>query len=207
MHSQSICIIDDNDTFRQSMGWLLSGMGHQVTEFGDPVVGLNAITSGLDCECLLIDVRMPVMSGLDVHDKLIEAGARVPVVYMTGHGDVALAVEAMKKGAITFLEKPLDTNALKNALDKVAQLSIKRANNSVSPERMNEFQRDLKKLTPREEEVMYSIVDGKANKVTAYDMCISAKTVELHRSRVMKKLAIRNAQELVKLVILSQQPS
>ncbi len=204
MHSQSICIIDDNDTFRQSMGWLLSGMGHLVTEFGDPMAGLNAITSGLDCECLLIDVRMPEMSGLDVHDKLIEAGAQIPVVYMTGHGDVALAVEAMNKGAVTFLEKPLDTSALTNALDKVADAHKKRAKNSLSADKINHFQESLKKLTPRESEVMYAIVEGKANKVTAYDLGISQKTVELHRSRVMKKLPVRSSQELVKMVILSQ---
>jgi len=204
MHSQSICIIDDNDTYRQSMGWLLSGMGHLVTEFSDPKAGLEAITSGLDCECLLIDVRMPGMSGLDVHDKLIEAGAQIPVVYMTGHGDVALAVEAMNKGAITFLEKPLDTSSLTNALDKVADAQKRRSNNSISIDKINQFQEDLKKLTPREAEVMHSIVEGKANKVTAFDMGISQKTVELHRSRVMKKLPVRSSQELVKMVILSQ---
>jgi len=204
MHSHSICIIDDNDTFRQSMGWLLSGMGHVVTEFSDPKVGLKAITSGLDCECLLIDVRMPEMSGLDVHDKLIEAGAQIPVVYMTGHGDIALAVEAMNKGAITFLEKPLDTTSLENALDKVADALKKRSNNSINSDKMNQFQEDLKKLTPREAEVMHSIVEGKANKVTAFDLGISQKTVELHRSRVMRKLPVRSSQELVKMVILSQ---
>lgn len=203
MHSQSICIIDDNDTFRQSMGWLLSGMGHSVTEFSDPIVGLNAITDGLECECLLIDVRMPEMSGLDVHDKLIESGARIPVVYMTGHGDIALAVEAMNKGAITFLEKPLNTLALTNALDKVADVQKKRANSNIGIDKMKRFQEDLKKLTPREAEVMYSIVEGKANKVTAYDLGISQKTVELHRSRVMQKLPVRSSQELVKMVILS----
>ncbi len=204
MHSQSICIIDDNDTFRQSMGWLLSGMGHSVTEFSDPAVGLNAIKDGLDCECLLIDVRMPEMSGLDVHDKLIEAGAQIPVVYMTGHGDVALAVEAMNKGAVTFLEKPLDTSALTKALDKVAEVQRKRVKSSISIDKMSQFQEDLKKLTPREAEVMYAIVEGKANKVTAYDLGISQKTVELHRSRVMRKLPVRSSQELVKMVILSQ---
>lgn len=204
MSSQAICIIDDNDTFRQSMGWLLSGMGHSVTEFSDPRVGLNAITDGLNCECLLIDVRMPEMSGLDVHDKLIEAGAQIPVVYMTGHGDIALAVEAMNKGAITFLEKPLDTTALKKALDKVADVQRKRVKGSISINKMNQFQEDLKKLTPREAEVMHAIVEGKANKVTAYDLGISQKTVELHRSRVMRKLPVRSSQELVKMVILSQ---
>jgi len=204
MHSQSICIIDDNDTFRQSMGWLLSGMGHTVTEFSDPTEGLEAITSGLDCECLLIDVRMPEMSGLDVHDKLIEAGTQVPVVYMTGHGDVALAVEAMNKGAITFLEKPLEPAALTSALDKAADVQKKRSKSSISIDKMNQFREDLKKLTPREAEVMYAIVEGKANKVTAYDLGISQKTVELHRSRVMRKLPVRSSQELVKMVILSQ---
>lgn len=204
MNSHAVCIIDDNDTFRQSMGWLLSGMGHLVTEFSDPVLGLNAITAVLDCECLLIDVRMPEMSGLDVHDKLIEAGAQVPVVYMTGHGDVALAVEAMNKGAITFLEKPVDTSTLANALEKAAAVRKKRSTSYMNQHKLEKFVQDLNKLTPREAEVMHAIVDGNANKVIAYDLGISQKTVELHRSRVMRKLPVRSSQELVKMVVLSQ---
>lgn len=204
MSSQTICLIDDNDSFRQSTSWLLSGMGHQVTEFSDPASGLDSIEKGIECDCLLMDVRMPGMSGLDVHDKLIEAGALVPVVYMTGHGDVALAVEAMNKGAITFLEKPLDTDELSRALQKAAHVQAKRTSTGIDQKQLGVFQKEMKTLTPREEEVMHAIVQGKANKVIAYDLGISQKTVELHRSRVMKKLPIRSSQELVKMVVLSQ---
>lgn len=204
MNNQSVCIIDDNDSFRQSTSWLLSGMGHDVTEFSSPIEGLEALTTGIDCECLLVDVRMPDMSGLDVHDKLIEQGCSVPVVYMTGHGDVALAVEAMNKGAVTFLEKPLDVGALEAALLSASELRKMRTLFDRDEKQIQAFRVRLETLTPREVEVMRAIVDGNANKVIAYDLGISQKTVELHRSRVMKKLLIRSPQELVKMVLLSR---
>lgn len=204
MSNHAICVIDDNDTFRESTRWLLSGMGHQVSDFADPTTGLDAINSGIDCDCLLMDVRMPHLSGLDVHEKLLESGSQVPVIYMTGHGDVALAVEAMNKGAITFLEKPLDTQALGNAIDTAAQIQAKRKNNGITQQKLKEFANEMQTLTPREREVMQAIVDGKANKVIAFDLEISQKTVELHRSRVMKKLPVKSAQELVKMVVLSR---
>jgi len=204
VNKQTICIIDDNDSFRDSTKWLLTGMGHCVSEFRDPVEGLNALRSGLHCDCLLMDVRMPSMSGLDVHDKLLESDIAVPVVYMTGHGAVALAVEAMKKGAVTFLEKPIDADALSSALNRASSFHLHRIGRKQADQKVTEFQNRLKKLTPREAEVMQSIVDGKANKVIAFDLGISQKTVELHRSRVMKKLPIRSPQELVKFVMLSQ---
>lgn len=204
MSSQTICIIDDNETFRKSTAWLLSGMGHEVLEFGDPVSGLEAINNGVECDCLLIDVRMPELSGLDLHDKLLEAGSPVPVIYMTGHGDVAIAVEAMNKGAITFLEKPLNADALSRAIQQAADTRAKRAKTGIAPAQLCEFKKQLQSLTPREEEVMHAIVEGSANKVIAFDLGISQKTVELHRSRVMKKLPVRSSQALVKMVVLSQ---
>ena len=118
MNKQIVYVIDDNDMYRKSACWLLEGMQYQYAEFDKPEAGLQSIADNDDCTCLLLDVRMPTMSGLEVHDKLLKTTTSIPVIYMTGHGQVSLAVEAMKKGAITFLEKPLDPEALRNALDK-----------------------------------------------------------------------------------------
>jgi len=200
----SIVVVDDNEAFLESTEWLLTGMGYTVSGFNDPEKALEVLDSKNEFDCVLVDVRMPKFSGLDLHDTIIEKGLTTPVIYMTGHGDVALAVEAMKKGAITFLEKPLSSDALSAALILAMEIRERRKSSIKDENKVIQFKKDLKKLTPREEEVMHFIVDGKANKVIAFDLGISQKTVELHRSRVMKKLPIRSSQELVKLVMLSQ---
>ncbi len=204
MNKKQVLVIDDNAEFRESMSWLLTGMGHDVLDFDDPQKGINNLVDNSECACVLLDVRMPNLSGLDVHDKLLQAGCSVPVVYMTGHGDVSLAVEAMKKGAITFLEKPIDPELLGSALAKAFECNEQNSKYAEEHKKAAHFREDLKKLTPREIEVMDAIVDGSANKVIAFDLGISLKTVELHRSRVMKKLPVRSPQELVRMVMLSQ---
>ena len=204
MNKQIVYVIDDNDMYRKSACWLLDGMQYQYAEFDKPEAGLQSIADNDDCTCLLLDVRMPTMSGLEVHDKLLKTTTSIPVIYMTGHGQVSLAVEAMKKGAITFLEKPLDPEALRNALDKAFAYVEETRNRVDDDNKVCTFKNKLETLTPREREVMDLIVDGKANKVIAFDLEISPKTVELHRSRVMKKLAVKKPQELVKWVMLSQ---
>jgi len=204
--TRTVYIVDDNADFRESTAWMLEGFGYSVQEFGTPQSALRVLEKkqqeGL-C-CLLLDVRMPGMSGLELHDRLNQRKLRVPVVYMTGHGDVPLAVEAMKKGAITFLEKPLQFDALEAALT----LAFNAANQSPAAAETDaakeEFRAGLALLTPRETQVMQSIVSGKANKVSAIDLCISVKTVELHRARVMKKLKVRSGPELVRMVMSCQ---
>lgn len=202
-----VYILDDNDDFRRSTAWMLEAYDYEVMDFdsAEPALDAMARHKRNHLECLLLDVRMPGMSGLDVHDILNSRGIVVPVVYMTGHADVPLAVEAMKKGAITFLEKPLQTEALEKALDAAF---VRSRNNTMAHtidvlgSDLESFTHELEKLTPRETEIMHAIVDGKANKATAYDLGISSKTVELHRARVMKKLPVSSAQELVKMVLL-----
>ena len=204
MNDQSVYVVDDNDIYRQSACWLLDGMGYKYEQFNNSRDGLDAVSQSDDCACLLLDVRMPGLSGLEVHDKLLKHGVSTPVIYMTGHGQVSLAVEAMKKGAITFLEKPLEPEILRTALDRAFDYSQKNKNRLEQRSEIGCFKKNLDTLTPREREVMDLIVDGSANKVIAIDLGISQKTVELHRSRVMKKLELRKPQELVKMVMLSQ---
>ena len=203
MSERTLIVVDDNAEFRQSTVWLLEACGYTVHDFGSPRRALAHLESAR-CGtpwCLLLDVRMPGMDGLDLHDELHRLRVRIPVVYMTGHADVPLAVEAMKKGAVTFLEKPFEFDTLEKALE-VAFGAQSQPPPGEDDERLDDFRSRLALLTPRETEVMRSIVEGKANKVSAIDLGISIKTVEVHRARLMKKLGVRSGPELVRLVML-----
>ncbi len=217
MTQRTIFIVDDNAEFRQSAEWWLQGAGFRVESFEDPVQALDQL-AGQDAPeqvCVLLDVRMPGMSGLDMHDALHARGIPSPVIYMTGHGAIPLAVEAMKKGAVTFLEKPLDDVALESALEAAFSrkpparsrqsdgLSVQTVDGgSGEPDPAQKaYQKCFDKLTPREREVLQGIVDGKLNKVIAGDLDISIKTVEVHRARVMSKLQARSLPDLVKMVV------
>ena len=152
------------------------------------------------------------MSGLEFHDKLKMESVDIPVVYMTGHADVPLAVEAMKKGATTFLEKPLDNQQLTHAIESAIHARSTRESEFIVNRRQSksdcrEFREKLETLTPREKDVLDGVVEGHVNKVIASNLDISVRTVEVHRSRVMKKLGIRTASEAVKLVLLTEMAS
>lgn len=203
--NKTVYIVDDNQEFLESAVWLLEGEGYQVESFSEPQHLLTTLStteqSDMHSSCMLMDVRMPEMSGLDLHDRLNDSNVNVPIVYMTGHGDISLAVEAMKKGAVTFLEKPLDHDKLEQALDLAFEKAKRMSTQSADSETNNELQERLALLTPRERDVADGVVAGKLNKIIAYDLGISIKTVELHRSRVMAKMQARNAAGLVKMII------
>ncbi len=203
MNERHLIVIDDNEQFRESLVWLLEAGQYRVDDFGSPHQALAYLqTAGHQAPwCLLLDVRMPDMDGLELHDELHRLNVRIPVVYMTGHGEVPLAVEAMSKGAVTFLEKPFDFETLQKALDVAFNAQSQPAPDE-DAERLEDFRRRQATLTPRETEVMQSIVAGKANKVSAIELDISIKTVEVHRARLMKKLGTRSGPELVRLVML-----
>jgi two-component system, LuxR family, response regulator FixJ len=201
-----IYVIDDNQEFRESTEWMLQSTGYQVEGYGDPVLALNEIKQShhICNQCCLLDIRMPAMNGLEFHDRLNSMNLQIPIIYMSGHGDIPLAVEVMDKGAITFLEKPLNNNLLKMAIEK----ALNQREESEPPSGVNRDGRSqqaymdrLQKLTDREHEVLIEIVAGKMNKVIAIDLGISVKTVELHRSRVMSKMKAKTPADLVKMVI------
>lgn len=209
MNNKTVFVVDDNDEFRSSIAWMLRAEGHNTVEFASAEKALNALlvvdTSHIMGSCILLDVRMPGMSGLEFHDLIKKNNIQIPVVYMTGHADVALAVEAMKKGAVSLLEKPLENSQLYNSLE----LAFEASNDSISTlgldsideEKKSKFRHLLENLTPRENDVLLGIVDAQANKVIASNLGISVRTVEVHRARLMKKLLIRSAPELVKMVL------
>jgi two-component system, LuxR family, response regulator FixJ len=197
-----IWLVDDNAEFRDSAAWWLEGLGYEVTQFEGPAECLAALATEGGAEgpiCLLFDVRMPEMSGLQLLDMLRERGVGWPVIFMTGHGDVPLAVEAMRKGALTFLEKPFQEAALEEALGQAFAACARAASVGDGAEAEPELRARLDTLTPREAEVMELVVAGHPNKVVAFKLGISPKTVELHRSRVMSKMKATSLTQLVRM--------
>jgi two-component system response regulator FixJ len=202
--ARTIYLVDDNAEFRASAQWWLSGSGYVVQAFGDAEEALPQLAR-LDAAqrqqaCLLLDVRMPGLSGLDLHDRLNDCGVThpvtgLPVIYMSGHADVPLAVEAMRKGAITVIEKPLDNQVLESALEQAFS-----ARESQAPV-CADFQRRLAQLTPRERQVLAMVVDGCTSKVIARALGISIKTADLHRSRMMGKMQADSVVHLTRMVI------
>jgi two-component system, LuxR family, response regulator FixJ len=199
--TRTIYIVDDNADFRRSAQWWLASAGYEVVDYADPALALDALQSHPPEgeACLLLDVRMPGMSGLDLHDRLLECGVHLPIVYMTGHGDVSLAVQAMQKGAVSFLEKPFAEEALEQALQRAFAPPALPAPPQDAP--AAEWQERLERLTLREREVLGWVVEDKLNKTIADLMGISIKTVELHRKRVMDKLGAASVTHLIKMVV------
>ena len=204
MAESKVFILDDNADFRESTAWLLEGMGFEVTHFSEHEQALDGMQA-LAIEtpaCLLLDIRMPFKSGLDVHDEMIERGIDMPVIYMTAHGDVPLAVKAMSKGAQTFLEKPLDDQALESALEHALSDSVQaRRISAEERQALADARVRLETLTPRERQVADGIVHERVNKEIALLLSISVKTVELHRSRAIQKMGARNSAHLIRLMV------
>lgn len=200
MNSISVHIVDDDEAVRDSLKWLLEGHGMRVSTYQDGESYLSACsTAKPDINaCLLLDVRMPGMSGVQLHDQLLQRGQTMPVIFLTGHGDVAMAVEAVKRGAFHFVEKPFTEDYLVSLIQRAIDEGSKRQSKTASDDAI---QKRLASLTPREREVLDMIVEGKPNKTIASTLAISGKTVEGHRAHVMEKLSARNAAELVHLVL------
>ena len=195
--TQTIYVVDDDEAMRDSMTWLLEGEGYLVVCFDSAESFLKARHDGMR-GCLILDVRMPEMSGLELQEKLDALGSQLPVIFVTGHGDVPMAVSALQRGACDFIEKPFHNEDLLSrivrALELDHQLSARRQRDGDISHRLNQ-------LTQREREVMKLVVAGKLNKQVADELNISMKTVEAHRARVMEKMGVRTLAELVKAVI------
>lgn len=194
---QTIYVVDDDEAMRDSMTWLLEGEGYRVACFESGDAFLAARRNNLH-GCLVLDVRMPDMSGLELHEKLLLLGCDLPVIFVTGHGDVPMAVAALQRGACDFIEKPFHNEDLlsriRRALALDAERNARRARDSAITHR-------IEQLTQREREVMQLVVAGKLNKQIADTLEISMKTVEAHRARVMEKMGVRTLAELVKVVM------
>jgi FixJ family two-component response regulator len=188
-------LVDDNEPFRRSTAWLLETAGFTVHDYPGARAFLEAAAT-LDDEpcCLVSDIRMPDMSGLELHEELRKRGSRLPIVFITAHGDIPLAVEAIRKGASDFIEKPFQDNKLIAAIEGAL---AGRGNGDAA----SQSREKLARLTPREVQVLDLVVSGKLNKTIADELHISIKTVELHRANMMSKLGVHNVPDLVRLVL------
>ena len=200
---QTIHVVDDDEAMRDSMTWLLEGEGYAVACY-DSADSFLAAHSERMHGCIVLDVRMPQMSGLELHEKLDALGSQLPIIFVTGHGDVPMAVSALQRGACDFIEKPFNNEDLLSRIRRApecdSQMAARRQRHSVIEHR-------LRLLTQRERDVMLLVVAGKLNKQAADELNISMKTVEAHRARVMEKMGVRTVAELVTAVMSVNPPS
>jgi two-component system response regulator FixJ len=197
MEKSNVYIVDDDDGVRDSLQILLESSGHTVRGFASPQEFLDVVGS-IDFGCILVDLQMPGMDGLELQHRLRALNVKLPVIVVTAHGDIATAVEAMRSGAIDFVEKPFSDDAILTSI-KMA-LADRPKLNAEDQIRAAILER-LKILSPREREVLDGMVAGHPNKVIAFNLSLSPRTVEIHRARVMDKMQARSLSELVRLAI------
>ena len=199
-----VYIVDDDEAVRDSLRWLLEGNGFSVKVFRNAEELLDfSKTQNLGITgCLILDVRMPGITGVELHDVLLNEGIDLPVIFITGHGSVSLAVKSMKKGAIDFLEKPFSDEEICKLVDS----SLQKARDASDKKEVNlKAQELLAKLTPRENQVLERITAGRLNKQIADDLNISIKTVEAHRANIMTKVEARTVAELIKIALTANE--
>ena len=198
----TVYVVDDDEAVRSSLRMLIRSVGLQARAFGLATEFLETYDPDLP-GCVVLDVRMPGMSGLEMQQELNRRGATIPVVFITGHGDVPMAVEAMQAGAVDFIQKPFRDQDL---LDRINQALEKDAGSRRMLAERNMIRKRLESLTPREREVLDLVVAGKANKVIAGDLNLSQRTVEIHRARVMEKMEAHSLAHLVRMVLEVERP-
>jgi len=192
-----VFIVDDDEAVRNSLRLLVKSVGLSATALVSAQEFL-ASYDPLQPGCLVLDVRMPGMSGLELQQQLNARGAVIPLIFITGHGDVPMAVEAMQQGAFDFLQKPFRDQDLMDRIQRA--LEKDRANRAELGER-SRIREQYETLTPREREVLALVTSGKANKVMAADLGLSRRTIEIHRARVMEKMGASSLAHLVRMVL------
>jgi two-component system response regulator FixJ len=196
-------LVDDDEAIRRSVGFMLKTSGLHVRTYisGDELL---KDAPNLETGCILLDIRMPGMDGLEVQAALRDKGITLPVIIMTGHGDVSLAVQAMKAGAIDFIEKPFEKAVLLSAIEHgVERLRQSAAKHDLADDAVVKLQ----VLSPREREVLDGLARGLPNKTIAYDLGISPRTVEIHRANLMSKLGVRSLSEALRIAFAAQDDS
>ncbi|WP_368644309.1 response regulator transcription factor [Castellaniella ginsengisoli] len=199
----TIYIVDDDEAVRDSLRWLLEANGYAVRSFA----GAEEFLAAYDPEqvgVLIADIRMPGMSGLELQEALIARKAPLPIVFITGHGDVPMAVSTMKKGAVDFLEKPFNEADLRALVATMLEQAHERVREAHA---QRDQQAVLSRLTAREQQVLERIVAGRLNKQIAGDLNISIKTVEAHRANIMEKLEVTTVADLMKIALARAEES
>lgn len=197
----TVYVVDDDEAVRDSLQWLLEGKDYRVRCF-ESAEAFLARYDPREVACLIVDIRMNGMTGLELQDRLLERKSPLPIVFITGHGDVPMAVAALKKGAADFIEKPFNDTDMLRLIRQCMDLDTERRARRA---RENSVASRLAQLTAREREVMDRVVEGKLNKQIADELSISMKTVEAHRARVMEKMGVRSLAELVQCALESSQ--
>ena len=196
MSTPQAYLVDDDEAIRDALSWLLKSRGIACTAYDSAENFLQSWGDTLS-GCLVLDMRMPGMSGLDLFDALGERGSTLPVIFLTGHGDVPMAVGALKKGAFDFFEKPFNDNELANRVgEAIAHDALLRAQNAT----VDSVKTRLSRLTTRERQIMELVLAGKFNKVIADELKISMRTVEVHRANLFDKMQVKTAVELANLL-------
>lgn len=189
-------IVDDDEAIRDSLSWLMQSRGITCRTYASAESFLEAWDASF-AGCILLDIRMGEMSGNELFDRLIERGCQLPVIFLTGHGDVPLAVSTLKNGAFDFVEKPFNDNQLVDRVIEALRLDEARRQAAASADSVN---KRLAQLTPRERQVMERILAGKLNKVIADELKVCMRTVEVHRASLFEKMGVKTAVELAQVL-------
>ena len=199
-HEPVAYIVDDDEAVRDSLGLLLkaAGVGSRAYESAEAFL---AEFEPREYGCLVLDIRMPGMGGLELQTVLQQRNVALPIVFITAHGDVPMAVEAVRRGAVDFIQKPFDDEAL---VEKVTDALASRARQHDVELERNDIRRRVASLAARARQVMTQVVRGKANKVSASDLGVSQRTVEIHRSRAMEKMQAASPAQLVRMVLVAE---
>jgi two-component system response regulator FixJ len=201
MSNECVFVVDDDTGIRDSLRMLLEAAGLQVRCFNSAEAFLS--DPALKRGCLIVDVRMPGMSGLELQEEIIRRQIPLAVIVMTGHADIPLAVRAMKAGAVDFLEKPFDSGLLMESVRRALELGSKTRSKK---DETRTAKRLLTHLSPRERTVLDKLVQGQPNKIVAYELGISPRTVEIHRAHIMIKMDASSLADLVRAVLMAQSP-
>jgi len=193
----TVFVVDDDNALRKSLCWLIESIGLRVQTFASAHEFLDAYPADTP-GCLVLDVRMPGMSGLDLQERLEERRITIPVIIITGYGDVPMAVRAMKAGAVDFIEKPVSDQML---LDRIQQAIMTDSMHRESKRGKSQFAARIELLTPREREVMDKVVSGLSSREIGDELGVSFKTVEAHRAKIMKKMQASSVPHLVRMAL------
>ena len=194
--TSNVFLVDDDASVRRALARLIKSAGHQVQTFASAREFLATKACGEEAACLVLDVRMPDLTGIDLQRELQTLNRNVPIVFITGHGDIPMSVKAMKAGAVDFLPKPVKDTVLLRAIEQaLARAARARAERN----ELEDIQRRVEKLTPREREVMVLVVRGLLNKQIAFELGTVEKTIKVHRARVMEKMQVDSLADLVRL--------
>ncbi|MCX8098900.1 MAG: response regulator transcription factor [Casimicrobiaceae bacterium] len=201
MHPGIVYVVDDDEAFRDSVAWLLQTNGYQARLFADAESFLAEIKPGIGGppRCVILDVRMPGLSGPQTQEALAERGIKLPIIFVTAHADVPIAVSAIKRGAFDFIEKPFAEGDLLKRIEEALSFATEEQAHQAQ---IASIKARLASLSEREQQVLEAVVNGKMNKTIAYELDISIKTVEAHRARVMEKMQATSLAHLIRMVTM-----